>query len=1390
MDHGNAMRAIADWARANEKAQFEDAARLAGGRNDFASQLYRGATQGLAELPEYMLASEAAGPVVGMAALGGLNNADQGVGAVVEGTLEGAMMGGLLKVMGPAGKAIRISGQAAMSFAQAKMRGADNTTALAAAFTQGGMAYPGGEGASFGDVARMNADRFMPSMGRLIPDFAVRSQLNPVKQRAVDYLQDNGVPLKVGTRTGNKWARAVEAAVEHSPLGAQQAEEFNRGTEEGLQNLAQRNAGRANASPASPESAGANTGKQLKGVIKQLQGERDKGYEAAWAARNDPSATRVVHLYDEPEIGDDGKPTGNTKPVMGPVNMPVDISHIQESARPLFEEMGWTLTPSEQGQSAGYNALSKLLKSHRHVSAWQAEHALSGLKSMARVETESGVRNKGEGVAASLIEDLESSIDEAVMEHGGFEALDGLRNGRKLHANVQETSDLLNTLFPKGEPVQAYKRLTWSGDSGVNFLREIQKRAPEAMTNIGRAFLDHLIRQATEEGGFSRAKGIANAWRNLGDETKKILFPDEQLRKDLDHFFLGAKMVGDDINTSGTQKMAEATSLNPLRWAAGYAGGKLFFTPEGQDWLMQGRGRRSSSGSSSRGPGGGPNPPGWNGTGTPPAAGGPNSPLGRLQTAAKNFLQDDEGTQWISRSKQNPAIFGAQVMQQGVNSFGPWSEEMQREYGTTSRRQLQSLWDKSKAISDRVNADVKRRSMEDLDVRIPDKERVVSTDPTKTIDGQPFHSLDVDKPGEGFLPYRQLGGEKANDLIQQLWDKAIRESEAGGGTTAADAVKKLGARPPDAKFWDESFSLPERARFWYELSGEAFIKNHMDLPKKEVPRFIDAVAGTSGGVEPGPNLQRAIGITAERMQNEPVTTDLRDKVSARNAMNPKSDLSSLKYGSFSGTMQYTSGLSGKKPLTTNDVQVASMFGIKGTDIGQNPVMYEVLSRFFLNMRDAQNAAHPEGTKFQPWETWQMQAPAWVQERIRKDPSKASEYDDYSQVFPAIIKKLQDAGIPTPGGKVTMETLMDPRTPNVMSGTRQQFLNSRIATVEVGTTLTPQGWRAANLARQLQQMQAEGGYAEDRGAGDDKNPNAAWVRNALEEYNQIHRNAMMELARRAEVNGKKIPSLVSRLMSGIAGRKVEVSRLDWDGFGTFEGEISPNLLIPLFGRQSEGYYNLNEVEREAFLSYLGTDLHQKAMASSHFKAVEHGTTGETYSIFLERYDKGTSKDAINAFSNKIGFPVNVVQHPNGTVIDINIGDKSRLPDRQAIEDAYNQTLAGDANIKRAGIFPREYDSDYVDRSGYAEKIRALKATKPQFSGPEGAEPPTRDYGDIARARAEIQAIARRRDRAFKTWSDGIQQRLVKERAKSSSDRGVAAGSESPILDTLSNWGSKQ
>jgi hypothetical protein len=94
--------------------------------------------------------------------------------------------------------------------------------------------------------------------------------------------------------------------------------------------------------------------------------------------------------------------------------------------------------------------------------------------------------------------------------------------------------------------------LTWQKDIGVSFLRKIAEHTPEVLRQIGRAYIQKLFDQATQEGGFSRAQTIAKQWENLGPQTKKLLYPNPGLRTSLDRFFLGVKMAAENPNPSGT----------------------------------------------------------------------------------------------------------------------------------------------------------------------------------------------------------------------------------------------------------------------------------------------------------------------------------------------------------------------------------------------------------------------------------------------------------------------------------------------------------------------------------------------------------------------------------------------------------------------------------------------------------------------------------------------------------------------------------------------------------------------------------------------------------------------------------------------------------------------
>jgi hypothetical protein len=429
-----------------------------------------------------------------------------------------------------------------------------------------------------------------PALKGSIPSASAlfESKLNPVEQSAADFLENRGVPLSPATKTGNRFLRSAEKIVHHSPLGAEAGEDFSRSTEQGLRRVAGELADEADFTPATPESVGRDVPAALKKNIDELGMNENAAYGRAWQGRDQAAYTEQVPVRTEqaPVLDEAGKPTGATtaRPVLKAVNMPVDIRDIKALAEPIREEMDWALSHSEQSQSAAFNVLEKLLKSDDYIPAWQAERGLGALKTMARVSTESGVRNTSQGVAASLVPALQDGIDAAVAKTGE-DSLRGLQQGRSLHANKMEVADIADQL--RSEPVQNFNKLVWQQDTGIDFLRKINGQAPDLMPRIGRAYVDQLFDKATREGGFARARSILNDWQRLGPETKRLLFPNPLLRQSLDNFFKGAEMVGQTPNPSGTALVNHASSLNPLRILAGYAGSKILFTPSGAHALTQ-----------------------------------------------------------------------------------------------------------------------------------------------------------------------------------------------------------------------------------------------------------------------------------------------------------------------------------------------------------------------------------------------------------------------------------------------------------------------------------------------------------------------------------------------------------------------------------------------------------------------------------------------------------------------------------------------------------------------------------------------------------------------------------------------------------------------------------
>ena len=582
-----------------------------------------------------------------------------------------------------------------------------------------------------------------------------------------------------------------------------------------------------------------------------------------------------------------------------------------------------------------------------------------------------------------------------------------------------------------------------------------------------------------------------------------------------------------------------------------------------------------------------------------------------------------------------------------------------------------------------------------------------------------------------------------------------------------------GFSPNTLEFWDKAFRLPDRARYWYEVSSEAFSKA-VSRGRLILSRLFDVVAATSAQANPTDNLRRSLGLLAEEHQNLPIKTDITDASSVRKALSPQA-LSGSKTGSFSQTFSYILGLTDKPPLSVNDRQVASTFGITGEHLMQEPWLYGVISKFYEKLRDVQNAGLiAGGHKGDLYETWQMQALGWVEERASKNAAKGvvEAYDDYALVMNRFTRELSEAGVDTSEGLFSDKVLSDPRVPNLLSGTREAFMGSRIATLELATKLTPEGLAASKVHDRI----SAGGVP------------AGWRKRAIASYERIQRRAMNDISGRRD----KTPSVIERLFSAVAGRKMGVTRLDGNAFGTFNSVVSPNLRIPLLGRRSDGtFFDFTdpgmETARRAVLAALGKSQDQEASAASKFDAVAPGSPeANTFTLFVHGSEHTLSVPMLAKLEKDLGFSLNAHAVSNGLVIDINVGGVDTLPKLENVKRVAEETFpASDVQV-----FHRIYESDYLVASEYDAAIDLFweeqrnAGNRGNASGLGRLGPPKADRLLWNKTVKELGQIARKRDRGFAAWTAEYAPRIQAEQpVQTEQPEGVTAFSpkRKPVPD---------
>jgi hypothetical protein len=618
---------------------------------------------------------------------------------------------------------------------------------------------------------------------------------------------------------------------------------------------------------------------------------------------------------------------------------------------------------------------------------------------------------------------------------------------------------------------------------------------------------------------------------------------------------------------------------------------------------------------------------------------------------------------------------------------------------------------------------------------------------------------------------QSIGGMQSSpEALQKSWDDAVNTIRAWSPEQATAIDKYLADHPevgPNTpKFWNDALSQEQKMRYWYELGTRKFQSEGLDQHPEDMRDTLNVTAATSPSAEPLQNLQRTIGVMAEHQQGQPISTDLIQPGAVRMALT--GGMEAPKTTNYTGTFLHIAGVDDKPPISVNDRQHAEVLGMDPEELAKRPDLYALASLFTQNFRDAENAARPgvaAGTE-NPFESWQIQAPAWTHYRGTKSAAKVGVSDDYADVMDNHIKPaLEAAGVDTSPGLFSREVLGHPDVPNLMSGTRQQYLASPTATLETATQMTPEGRNASGLLARLPS------------AGPDAPP---WANQARSGMDSVQRQSM-----RALTTGNQ-NSVISQLVAPVIGQRgAAVSRFDTNsGWGTYQGDITPNLRIPMWAGTGSGRVTLTPEQIHPVLSALGDAFGQEATPASHFETMpptaDAGDRLRTHSVFVPETGPGANPVTtaqVQQFQQSLGHggEVSVSRRPNGTLIDVH----PAFPENQApVEPSLGQVQAAamgalDQPGRDIHVFPRAYQWYYPEHpsenavENYDTHINKFwegqrNADQNNVGGPGGVRAnrwsAEQRAGAFEDARQRARDIAEQQRVATQAWIDKWQPRI--------------------------------
>ena len=134
-----------------------------------------------------------------------------------------------------------------------------------------------------------------------------------------------------------------------------------------------------------------------------------------------------------------------------------------------------------------------------------------------------------------------------------------------------------------------------------------------------------------------------------------------------------------------------------------------------------------------------------------------------------------------------------------------------------------------------------------------------------------------------------------------------------------------------------------------------FAKKNLKKQIKERELFLEIVSTTSGGVNPKQNLEIALGVMSDVLAGRPIRMGFKTSQSLDVLLKDKdSKINSPKFRNYTDTFKYFAGTDDRLPNTTNDLQMAKIFGMNPETLANNPDLYALMTMTLNNLAENVN----------------------------------------------------------------------------------------------------------------------------------------------------------------------------------------------------------------------------------------------------------------------------------------------------------------------------------------------------------------------------------------------------------------------------------------------------